>query len=478
MTSVETLVVTFLLNALWQVGLIAGVAAAAAGLARRAPARLRHRLWQTALVASLLLPLSSLPLAPAASTARAGRGSESAARAVGGEALPAASLTGSVAPPGARRVLTLPVLLGRVIAGGYLLFLLWRLIRLGRAWRRTLALRRLEPGPVPRRLALLAQRCRSLLGVTNARLVLTRDVSGPLSVGGRDPVILLPERLADEACPDMLTAVLGHEMAHVRRKDFRSGVLHELLALPIAFHPATQLMQRRLQATREQACDEMVAEELLDARAYARSLVEVARWLVTTAQPAWALGMLDGGALEVRLLRLVRGRRMSLRHSRLATAAGAVLLVASALLASSWSVVAASAGDADSPAPPRSIADVLLDAAQDELRPSDFNYNPAGRPDPFVSASATRPRPGWIPGPPGFAIAEVALRGIVVTARGRIAMILGPDGKTYFVTSGQPFFDGTLTRIEDTALAFRQETLDPSGRQQARELRLSLHPDR
>ena len=50
------LVLTFLLNALWQVALIAGLAALGSWLLRNSVARYRHWLWSSALCLAFFVP--------------------------------------------------------------------------------------------------------------------------------------------------------------------------------------------------------------------------------------------------------------------------------------------------------------------------------------------------------------------------------------------------------------------------------------
>ena len=83
-----------------------------------------------------------------------------------------------------------------------------------------------------------------------------------------------------------------------------------------------------------------------------------------------------------------------------------------------------------------------------EPTPGGYTYNPQGRRDPVRQpAEARGRRPGAqdaaSPGMEGFLIQEVALKGIVKTAGGGtgvasrpgfIAIFLGTDGKSYFVT--------------------------------------------
>ena len=94
-------------------------------------------------------------------------------------------------------------------------------------------------------------------------------VSGPLTAGD---AIILPQSLLAESSEEVLTTAVGHEMAHIARRDFACNVLYQLLQVPIAFHPATWLLRREIERTREMSADEMVTQRLLDAGAYARSI--------------------------------------------------------------------------------------------------------------------------------------------------------------------------------------------------------------
>src|SRR2546427_3569089 len=66
MEIISRLVATFLVNALWQVPLVAAAAALAARLMRSAPARYQHLVWLSALGLSFALPAASLRVAAGA----------------------------------------------------------------------------------------------------------------------------------------------------------------------------------------------------------------------------------------------------------------------------------------------------------------------------------------------------------------------------------------------------------------------------
>jgi type IV pilus assembly protein PilP len=141
-------------------------------------------------------------------------------------------------------------------------------------------------------------------------------------------------------------------------------------------------------------------------------------------------------------------------------------------------------------APPPPAATGAAPAAEAEVKnpvdqelqpdPTGYSYNPQGRRDPFVSllkpVSADQGVKTRRPGMEGFLIQEVALKGIVRTPKGYTAMLLGTDGKSYFVQQGQRLFDGVVTKIDATAVTFRQEITDPLSTVKSRDVKKTLYP--
>jgi hypothetical protein len=123
-----------------------------------------------------------------------------------------------------------------------------------------------------------------------------------------------------------------------------------------------------------------------------------------------------------------------------------------------------------------------------ELETGGYSYNSGVRRDPFVSlqrpVAADRGPKTRKPGMEGFLIQEVALKGIVRTTGsgmgvagrpGYIAMFLGADGKSYFVSTGQRLYDGVITAMDATSVTFRQEVTDPLSPVKTRDVRKSLY---
>jgi Tfp pilus assembly protein PilP len=141
----------------------------------------------------------------------------------------------------------------------------------------------------------------------------------------------------------------------------------------------------------------------------------------------------------------------------------------------------APATESTAPAAAKSPLDVEADTGG-------YSYNPGGRRDPFVSlqkpVAADRGPKSRKPGMEGFLIQEIALKGIVRTAGGGtgvaskpgfIAVFLGTDGKSYFVTNGQRLFDGVITAVEAGSVTFLQEVTDPLSPVKSREVKKSLN---
>ena len=176
------------------------------------------------------------------------------------------------------------------------------------------------------------------------------EIASPVTLGARRPLILLPSRFFAGASADETASALGHELAHVRRRDYAINVLCEFLLLPVAFHPAVRFLRRRIAETREMACDEAVVESLVRPRAYARSLLSLAASAARIPRPSTTLGVLDAQTLEVRMKRILDNHpRIGLAPARAALGAALLLLGGIGLAASDLTVrpVAADARGGD-----------------------------------------------------------------------------------------------------------------------------------
>jgi Tfp pilus assembly protein PilP len=133
-----------------------------------------------------------------------------------------------------------------------------------------------------------------------------------------------------------------------------------------------------------------------------------------------------------------------------------------------------------SPATPAPATPAPADAAKPTTPPAEtYTYEPGGRRDPFLNLitggndGRNQARRGE-GGPAGMSVSEISVRG-VMQSRGRlIAMVMGPDNKTYIVHQGDKLLDGTIKTITPQGLIITQEVNDPLSLVKQREVRKLL----
>jgi beta-lactamase regulating signal transducer with metallopeptidase domain len=326
------LLLNFLLNAVWQIALIAALASFGAWLLRDSAARYRHWVWVGALCLAFLVPAST------------------AIRSVI-EATITAPLTTNTPFPGEEQVRLHPIetvtsrstgVVASVIQlntnlvfwllGIYGIFILYRSFKLVQAWQTTRSIKRnareLEPDE---NISAIIDKCESDLatGTRRIRVLRSETLPVPVTMGLVHPAIILPDSLLREGNDELLTSAIGHELIHVTRHDYLLNFIFELLYVPISFHPAAALLRRRIKQTRELCCDELVATRILNAEVYARSLLRLAgsaptlrRLSVTTT-----VGIADADILEARIMSLLTKPKTTRWKKTLLFAVSLLLLV-------------------------------------------------------------------------------------------------------------------------------------------------------
>ena len=107
-----------------------------------------------------------------------------------------------------------------------------------------------------------------------------------------------------------------------------------------------------------------------------------------------------------------------------------------------------------------------------------YVYQPAGRRDPFLnligSGNEGRATSRRGEGPSGMTLAEISVRGVMQSRGSLVAMIQGPDTKTYIVHQGDKLLDGTIKSVTAQGLIVIQEVNDPLSLVKQREVRKLL----
>jgi TonB family protein len=296
MHSASILIGSFFLNAVWQVALIAAAGWLAARLLRRSGPQAEHVAWAVTLIASILTPIISIlpwvfaALFPSNPTGFHG------------------SIIFSVVGD-TPHSLRDPWVLGRLAIELCIAFyfgsLIYFSIRFFRAWfsiaRLLSAASTASLTPEQREQWI---QCQRRFRVKGARILNSAKIPGPVALGVRSPVLLLPAEFAARCEPQDFLAALAHECAHIQRRDFQKNLIYEIASLLVAFHPAVWFVKSQIAQTREMACDAMVTETLVESRSYAHSLLRLAAMVASLprASASPAIGIFDANILEKRIM--------------------------------------------------------------------------------------------------------------------------------------------------------------------------------
>ncbi|MFY2763182.1 M56 family metallopeptidase [Arenimonas sp. MALMAid1274] len=294
-----------LLHFLWQGLLVGALAALALMLLRNAAPQLRYAIACTALGLCLVLPVATMvavgdraaPTDVADAMSRADTVSSPKAGAVALPALPSQWRQ----PVQAQ----LPLIVALWSLGAALLALR---MALGLAW----IARADRPGNGRRDPAWQAR-----LDALAARFALPRQVAlrvvdgidGPMAARVFRPVVLVPAALLARMPPDLLEALLAHELAHIKRHDYLVNLAQSAIEALLFYHPVVWWLSRRIRIERELVADDLAARALGDPRRLARALDHLSEFNAPAPHLAPAA---HGGNLMSRIQRLVRPRRHAL----------------------------------------------------------------------------------------------------------------------------------------------------------------------
>ena len=107
-------------------------------------------------------------------------------------------------------------------------------------------------------------------------------------------------------------------------------------------------------------------------------------------------------------------------------------------------------------------------------------YDDAGRRDPFLSlVMPKKPAGTTAPAKPATGLAALTVSDAVVTAIVKgggepIALLLGPDGKSFMTRAGDKLHDGVVKRIDPDAVIFVQQVEDVLGVLRPKDVRKTL----
>jgi beta-lactamase regulating signal transducer with metallopeptidase domain len=337
MQTASKLAVDYAINALWQLPLLVLAAEVTVRLLGRAGGKTLFRVWVACLLLALTVPALPFLHVPARVLSYGSTHGPVAAPASTGA--PHLSFSGRQFDRPAqidRRTTAIPNLILNCALYFYVASVLFALIRLMWGLVKTRSLLHSAQTTLLRQEEQESwESCLKLYGKTRIRLMSSSRLAGPATVSWPGPIVLLPDKLHDEDANEM-TAVFCHELAHVQRNDFLYNIFLELFGVLLFYHPAFHWMRRRIQETRELACDDLAADAMSGRRVYAQSLLRLTQKMLSAAvlpQPGCALGIFEGEILEKRIMNLLdnKSKNTSLRVFT-SLAIGLCLLLGTCLL--------------------------------------------------------------------------------------------------------------------------------------------------
>ena len=285
-----------LLHALWQGLVIGALAALALRTLGHASPQARYATACTALAACVLWPALTLwRLAASTATTATTASLDTTGLAREPLRIDAIATTGTLDS-------ALPWLVALWACGAALMLLR---TAVGLHWVAHLRRRaqRIAEGEWAQRMQALSRR----FGLGDVPLAVFEGDGGPLVAGLWRPMVFVPASLLAKMPPELLEALLAHELAHIRRHDYLANLLQRAAEALLFFHPVVWWLSRRIRQERELVADDLAASVLGEPKRLALALAELDQTfsLPNLAQAA------HGGQLMSRIRSLLHPRRPS-----------------------------------------------------------------------------------------------------------------------------------------------------------------------
>ena len=113
----------------------------------------------------------------------------------------------------------------------------------------------------------------------------------------------------------------------------------------------------------------------------------------------------------------------------------------------------------------------------DEKKPETKKLSAAGQRDPFVSPVVRlgSTGSGCSSGKRCLAIDQIALKGVVRSETGMIAVVVNSMSKAYFLRENDPVFNGYVTKITPDSIVFKETFHDKVGKPLTRDVTKTIN---
>ncbi len=127
----------------------------------------------------------------------------------------------------------------------------------------------------------------------------------PMMAGFLKPVILIPIGLLAQLPADQVEAVLLHELAHIRRKDYLVNILQHFAEIIFFFNPGVLWLSSLLRDEREHCCDDMAIGETNNKQQFIDALISFQEYRLSGSSYAMGFPGSQKGYLLQRVKRII-----------------------------------------------------------------------------------------------------------------------------------------------------------------------------
>lgn len=138
-------------------------------------------------------------------------------------------------------------------------------------------------------------------------------VKVPMVLGHFKPLILVPLGLINGLSMEAVDAILSHEMAHIKRRDYLVNILQSVAEILFFFNPAVLWVSNMIRTEREHCCDDLAVSTVKTKMDYIKALVSCQEF--ASVSPSYAMAITGGKSrLVYRVQRLISSRNKSLNN--------------------------------------------------------------------------------------------------------------------------------------------------------------------
>ncbi len=120
------------------------------------------------------------------------------------------------------------------------------------------------------KLTMLAEK----LGLSQSVKIMQSGIAqAPMVVGHFKPLILIPLGLLNGLSNVEVEAILSHELAHIKRKDYLVNLLQSFIEIVFFFNPAVLWVSQLIKTEREHCCDDLAIACVSERKNYVQALI-------------------------------------------------------------------------------------------------------------------------------------------------------------------------------------------------------------